>query len=160
MVAVIFTIIFTLYLYRMEFPDWRPLPEPPLLWVNTGILFLASVALQWARVSVRAGRLHGAKTPFMAGGVFTWLFLAGQLWAWRELYQLGYVVEDNPSNSFFYLITTLHGLHLLGGLGAWAIAAVRLWKKVNVGLSIQLCAVYWHVLLLVWLMMFGLMLST
>jgi cytochrome c oxidase subunit 3 len=87
----------------------------------------------------------------------------GQLLVWRQLGSLGYFVDTNPSNSFFYLITALHGLHLLGGLVAWFRASLRLWRGAEVAkirMSVDLCAVYWHFLLLVWLVMFGLLLVT
>ena len=60
-------------------------------------------------------------------------------------------------------MTALHALHLLGGLVAW----VRTSAKVRRGdaldkvrLSVELCAVYWHFLLVIWLVMFALMLFT
>ena len=49
------------------------------------------------------------------------VFLAGQLMVWWQLGSGGYAVDANPANSFFYLLTGLHGLHLMGGLVAWGI---------------------------------------
>ena len=65
--------------------------------------------------------------------------------------------------SFFYLITTLHGLHLLGGLVAWGRTTAKVWDGVEpakVSLSVNLCAIYWHFLLVVWLAFFFLIMST
>ena len=84
-------------------------------------------------------------------------FLAGQLLAWRELVVAGYVLAGNPANSFFYLITGLHGLHILGGLFALArtIGKARDGADtVALARSIELCAIYWHFLLVVWLVLF------
>ena len=159
-VTVLFSIIVSTYVARMEFADWQPLPEPRLLWLNTGMLIVSSVAMQWARVAAHRGRLDDVRVALLAGGVLAWAFLAGQLWAWQQLGALGYFVATNPANSFFYLITALHGLHLLGGLGAWGKTTVKVWRGFDVGLSVQLCAVYWHFLLVVWLVLLGLMLST
>jgi len=73
------------------------------------------------------------------------------------------IASSNPANGFFYLLTGLHGVHLLGGLVAW----VRTSAKVRAGednarinMSVGLCAVYWHFLLVVWLVLFGLLLLT
>jgi len=159
-VTVLFSIIISAYNARRGFPDWQPLPEPRLLWLNTGALIVSSVAMQWARVAAHRGRPDDVRVALLVGGVFAWAFLAGQLWAWQQLGASGYLVATNPANSFFYLITALHGLHLLGGLGAWAKTTVKVWRGFDVGLSVQLCAVYWHFLLVVWLVLFGLMLST
>ena len=137
--------------------------EPWLLWPNTAVLILSSVALQWARVSARSGRIDRVRLGLLAGGVFAVIFLAGQLWTWRELAALGYYAASNPANAFYYLITALHGVHLLGGLVAWGWTANRVRRGLDanqVSLSVELCAVYWHFLLLVWLVLFGLMLLT
>ena len=88
-------------------------------------------------------------------------FLAGQLLAWRQLDAAGYFLASNPANSFFYLLTAVHGLHVLGGLVALARAAGKVWRGEDadrVRLSVELCAIYWHFLLFVWLVLFALLL--
>jgi cytochrome c oxidase subunit 3 len=161
--TVVFSLLVIVYADRMALGDWRPLPEPWLLWPNTAMLVLSSIALQWARVAARRGRIDGVRVGLLVGGVFAFIFLAGQLWTWRELVALGYYAASNPANAFFYLITALHGVHLLGGLVAWARTSDKVRRGLQadqVRLSIELCAVYWHFLLLVWLVMFGLLLFT
>jgi cytochrome c oxidase subunit III len=162
-VTSLFALFISAYMMRMDFPDWRALPEPGLLWLNTGVLVLSSVAFQSARVAAGRGKTVTLKVALYAAGVFTVLFMAGQLLAWQQLTATGYLVTSNPANSFFYLITGLHGLHMLGGLVAWVGTCTKLWRQAGfeeVGLSVDLCAVYWHFLLVVWLVLFGLMLST
>ena len=161
--TVVFSLSVVVYLDRMTFADWRPLPEPWLLWPNTAILILSSVALQWARVAANRGRIDGVRAGLLAGGGFAFAFLAGQLLAWQQLAALGYFAATNPANAFFYLLTALHGLHLLGGLVAWGRTTAKMWRGFEVAelrLSVELCAVYWHFLLLVWLVLFGLLLFT
>ena len=57
-------------------------------------------------------------TGLLAGGLSALAFIVGQLAAWRELVDAGYFVAANPANTFFYLLTAVHGLHLTGGLAA------------------------------------------
>ena len=162
-VTSVFCLFISAYAMRMKFGDWRPLPEPDLLWLNTGVLILSSVALQWARLAAKQGRIDSVRIGLYATGFLTLAFMAGQLLAWQQLNELGYFMASNPANSFFYLITGLHGLHLLGGLVAWGRTTARVWRgseAAQVRLSVELCAVYWHFLLIVWLVVFGLMLST
>ena len=162
-VTSVFCLFISAYAMRMKLGDWRPLPEPDLLWLNTGVLVLSSVALQWTRLAAKQGRIDSVRVGLTATGVLTFAFMAGQLLAWQQLYELGYFLTSNPANSFFYLITGLHGLHLLGGLVAWSRTTARVWRGADVAqvrLSVELCAVYWHFLLIVWLVLFGLMLST
>ncbi len=147
----------------MGLADWRSLPKPWLLWPNTAMLILSSVALQLACVSARRGRIDGLRVDLLAGGIFAFAFLAGQFLACQQLVALGYFSATNPANAFFYLITALHGVHLSGGLVALGWTTAKVWRGVEVDqvrLSVELCAVYWHFLLLVWLVLFALLLFT
>lgn len=162
-VTAIFGLLTAAYFIRMTYADWQSLPVPALLWLNTAVLILSSVALQWARTSAGHQQADRVRRGLLAGGALAFVFLVGQFLVWQQLGSLGYFVDTNPSNSFFYLITGLHGLHLLGGLVAWLRASLRLWRGVEtdkIRMSVELCAVYWHFLLLVWLVMFGLLLVT
>jgi cytochrome c oxidase subunit 3 len=141
--------------------DWRPLPVPFLLWPNTAVLIASSLALHRAQLAARDGSMDRARGALLLGGGLALLFLAGQLLAWRQLDAAGYFVAANPANSFFYLLTAVHGLHVLGGLVALSRAAARLWRRDDpdrVRLSVELCAIYWHFLLFVWLVLFALLL--
>jgi cytochrome c oxidase subunit 3 len=161
-VTVLFTLLILAYGTRMEFEDWRPTPQLWLLWLNTGMLVLSSFAMQWAQISARRGETDGVRIGLATGGAFTVAFLIGQILAWRQLNMLAAFDITNPAIAFFFLITALHGLHLLGGLVAWGRTAAKVWHGlalVDVRLSIELCTIYWHFLLLVWLILFGLLFS-
>lgn len=161
-VAVLFMLLLIAYSGRMTYEDWRPAPQLGLLWANTFVLILSSVALQWAQYSVRRGRMDAMRVGLLAAGAFTVVFLFGQLLAWRQLGAMVYFDVTNPAVAFFYLITGLHGLHLLGGLVAWGRAVARVWGDFNAAKmrqSVELCTLYWHFLLGVWLVLFGLLFS-
>jgi len=158
-----FALILSAYSLRMELGDWVPLTEPQLLWINTAVLVLASVAFQWTRNVAVNDETPRLKPGLLVTGVLTSAFLIGQLVAWQQLNASGQTITSNPSNAFFYLLTGIHGLHILGGMYVWARATVRTFGEhdaVAVRQSIELCTIYWHFLLLVWLILFGLMLST
>jgi cytochrome c oxidase subunit 3 len=159
-VGSLFALFISAYSMRMNMVDWRALPMPRLLWFNTAVLVLSSVALQWAYVAARRNDIDGVIVGLCAGGAFAVTFLIGQLLAWRELSAAGYFLASNPANSFFYLITAVHGLHLMGGLVALGRTTAKVWHGVavtQVRLSVELCAIYWHFLLLVWLVLLGLL---
>jgi len=159
-VGALFTLVISAYSMRQSLADWRALPVPKLLWFNTGVLVLSSIALQWAYLAARRNDLEGVIIGLLGGGVSAVIFLVGQLLAWQQLIVAGYFVASNPANSFFYLITAVHGLHLMGGLVALGRTTSKVWrgaKVAEVQLSVELCAIYWHFLLLVWLVLLGLL---
>jgi cytochrome c oxidase subunit III len=157
-VGALFTLFLSAYFMRMGLPDWRTIPTPDLLWPNTGMLIMSSIALQWAKVSAERGETDVVKVCLVAGGAFAAAFLVGQILVWRQLNAAGYFLATNPANAFFYLITGLHGLHMLGGLVALGRTIEKAWRGApmeQVRLSVELCATYWHFLLLVWLVLFS-----
>jgi len=159
----LFALFVSAYTIRMRVADWSPLAEPDLLWVNSAFLVLASVAYHWTRNQALAGRTNSLKPGLLAAGLLSTLFLAGQLAAWQQLQAAGYYASGNPANAFFYMLTAVHGLHMLGGLYVWARSMRRAWTGADadaVRLSIELCTIYWHFLLLVWVVLFGLLLTT
>ena len=159
----LFALFVSAYTLRMEEADWIPVQDPNLLWINTGFLVLASIAYHWTRNQAVAGRGRYLMAGLIASGVLSAVFLLGQLATWQQLQDAGYYVSTNPANAFFYLLTGVHALHLLGGLYVWGRSVVRVWGGADadaVRLSIELCTIYWHFLLLVWVVLFGLLLST
>jgi cytochrome c oxidase subunit 3 len=159
-VGSLFALFISAYSMRMNMVDWRTLPVPALLWFNTGVLVMSSIALQWAQMAARRNDMDVALVGLLAGGVSAFMFLAGQLLAWQQLNAAGYFLASNPANSFFYLITAVHGLHLMGGLvglGRTTAKVLRGAEASQIRLSVELCTIYWHFLLLVWLVLLGLL---
>ena len=163
-VCVIFSLLTVTYYLRMDLGDWVPLADPAILWLNTAMLLLGSVAFQIARNYAQTERMQEARALFVGGGLFAWLFVAGQAYAWLQLDSNGLGVSSNPSSAFFFLLTGMHAVHLLGGLWVWSKTTFRLRggkaDVVAARLSIELCTTYWHFLLVLWLLLFWVLAST
>ncbi|HEY7672651.1 MAG TPA: cytochrome-c oxidase [Gammaproteobacteria bacterium] len=174
MVTSLFLIFAGAYVMRMDhghspLQEWQPVSEPSVLWINTVALVVASILMQIAHSRVARSDLEGTRRYFSAAGILTVVFLLGQLLAWRQLAAQGNYDHRNPAYSFFILLTAAHGLHLVGGLWVLGRTAARLWRGLNaasivqvaaVRQSVALCTIYWHFLLLVWLGLFVLLMST
>ena len=159
----LFSLFCVAYYVRMELDDWRPLTEPSLVWTNTLIILLGSVAFQTATWAIRNNKDKVSQYMFVAGGVLTLAFLVGQYSAWNELRDAGYYAVVNPANAFFYVLTGVHAAHLLGGLAVWVRTVIRMVYKSQdskIRLSIELCTTYWHFLALVWLGILWILIST
>jgi cytochrome c oxidase subunit 3 len=159
-IGSLFALLISAYFMRMGYPDWRPVLLPRLLWLNTGALALTSAALYGAQRSVDQRRLDHVQARLALAGFFGVAFVAGQLLAWRELVAAGNFLATNPADSFFYLVTGLHGLHVLGGLIALAWTAERAWRRSapdKLRLNVELSAIYWHFMLVIWLMLLSLL---
>lgn len=159
-VTFLFLLLIVAYSGRLGFEDFRPLPQPWLLWQNTIMLILASVTMQWARYSASHGRIDGVRLGLYGGGAFTVAFIIGQVVAWRQLAEMGNYDFSNAAIALFFLITGIHVLHLLGGLVVWGNAALKVWRggtRDDVHQIVGICTTYWHYLLGVWLVLFFLL---
>ncbi|ATJ82932.1 cytochrome c oxidase subunit 3 [Halomonas beimenensis] len=163
-VTSLFALAVSAFLMRRHIgADWQAVPVPALLWWNTGLLIAASVALQLAWRSTRQGRQAALRRRLALGGGLTLAFVIGQALAWQRLEAAGHPPAANPANAFFYLLTALHALHLLGGLVAWGrvlALAGRGISQPRLRQAVELCALYWHFLLLVWGGLFGVLLMS
>jgi cytochrome c oxidase subunit III len=152
-ISMLFIGFTSAYLIRRASMDWRPLRAPWILWANTAALLASSVTLQVARKRLRDWDLRGLFPWLAATGALGVLFLAGQVAAWRRLAAQGIFLASNPHSSFFYMLTGLHGLHLLGGLVWFAAVLVQVRRMAYTpgedGLG--LFATYWHFLGVLWL---------
>lgn len=159
-VGALFSLFISAYFMRMASSDWWGMPVPRLLWVNTALIAASSAALQWAKNQAQHGRMENLRPALAAAFLFAALFLIGQIEAWRELNAAGYVLADNPANSFFYMLTGLHGLHILGGLAVTGRTTLRAFaadiEPAQLRLSVDLCTVYFNFMLAVWLVLFAL----
>jgi len=172
-VSSLFGLFASAYTLRMAghggLAAWDQLDEPNLLWINTLILVLASGAMQVARNRIDNDDLTGGRSYFLAAGLLTPVFLAGQMLAWQQAKAGGDLGPGSPAFSFFVLLTAVHGLHLVGGLYVLGRTTARIFRGIEannvvgrsrIRLSVQLCTTYWHWLLLIWLGLFALLLST
>jgi cytochrome c oxidase subunit III len=144
--------------------DWAAVRDPGILWINTAALIIGSIAMQSARAAIARGQLEQTRLRLFAAGLLTAAFLIGQMVAWRQLRLSEVFTPQNPAVAFFYVLTAVHGLHLLGGLFVWTRTLARSLQKdiepIDLRLSVELTTVYWHYLLLVWLGLFAVLLST
>tara|TARA_B100000700_G_scaffold228462_1_gene252388 strand:- start:143 stop:778 length:636 start_codon:yes stop_codon:yes gene_type:complete len=167
-IMVVSTVIFSLFVVsysdRMLVHDWRSLSEPWLLWINTVILIITSFVFHRTKVLSDKNEFEKAKNYLLLVGFLTFAFITGQLLVWQYYVNLGQYASTNPANAFFYLLTALHGVHVLGGLFFWGRATTKLFTKnfsvLKIKQAIELCAIYWHFLLIVWFVLFGLMIAT
>ena len=151
-VTMLFVGFTSAYILRRASADWRPLAAPSVLWLNTAVLLASSGTLEVARRRLRGWDLAGSQRWVAATGLLGALFVAGQYIAWRQLGARGVYLASNPHSSFFYVLTGVHALHLLGGLG-WFVAVLR--RLRGMGYlpgqdGLQRFATYWHFLGALW----------
>jgi cytochrome c oxidase subunit 3 len=156
-ITMLFVAFTTTYLGHRQNSSWKAIPLPGVLWLNTGLLVGSSAALAWAQRRLKQGSTLDLRRGLALAGAFGLAFLIGQLVAWRQLAQHGVYLASNPHSSYFYLLTGIHGLHLLGGLAALGVIFVQAWRGAYTppaSTAVNLTTMYWHFLAGLWIFLF------
>jgi len=137
---------------------------PKVLWLSTTLLIASSFTIEWSRRSLKRNHNPAYGRWLINTLVLGVGFVVSQLVAWRQLVKQGVYLAANPYNSFFYLFTAAHGLHVLGGLCALAYLVVRTRTARNTidgELRLQGAAdavtIYWHFMDALWIALFMLL---
>jgi cytochrome c oxidase subunit III len=144
------------------YTDWTHIELPPILWFNTLALIASSVTLEFARHRI-ADSMRGQqrdRAPAMLWLNATLLlgvvFVAGQYLAWLQLQAQGLYLPTNPNSSFFYVLTGVHAVHVLGGLGGLTRVIVKFRGTASNILALRRSTVdatsyYWHFMGALWI---------
>lgn len=149
-------------------PDWQHFNLPRILFFNTLIVVASSATLFAARPRTaatvdRSGTVTAVDAPhpkWLYGTILLgFLFLLGQVLAWRNLVDQGITLASGPSSSFFYLLTAMHGLHLLGGLTGlfYVVYRVRRSTTERAVRAYSAASLYWHFMTVLWIYLFALL---
>ena len=149
-------------------PDWQHFTLPRILFFNTLVVLASSATLYLARprrpaTVDRSGTVTAVDAPHLNWLYVTiflgFLFLAGQTMAWRNLVDQGITLASGPSSSFFYLLTAMHGLHLLGGLAGllYVVYRVRRSSAERAVRAYKAASLYWHFMTVLWLYLFAML---
>lgn len=163
-IAMLFVALTSAYIVRQMPPEsadqaytWEWITMPSVLWLTTAVILLSSLSVELARRALKKGEHAKFRDWIMVTTVLGALFLIGQLIAWRQLAAQGTYINTNPHSSFFYLLTSLHGVHLLGGLIGLAyvtVGALRFRIGVMKQTLVDVTALYWHFMDGLWVYLF------
>jgi cytochrome c oxidase subunit 3 len=155
-IVMLFAALTSAIILRKAEGDWLEFTIPSIFYFSTAVIILSSITMIMALEAAKKDNQNGIKiglwATFVLGIVFSYMQYVG----WGHLTQGGVYFagsESNPAGSFFYILTGLHVLHLLGGLINLLIVIYKAQKrKYNSSdyLGIQLVGIYWHFLDILW----------
>ena len=159
-IIMMFAAFTSAYIVRREEGNWLEFDLPDILLINTAIIILSSVTMQLAYNAAKNNNLKFLKAMLLTTLGLGLAFLIGQWNGWADLVQRNVYFGgsgSNPAGSFLYVLTGVHGFHLITGLIYVTIVFFSSLKyKVHSKnmLRIQLCTTYWHFLGGLWLYLY------
>lgn len=138
---------------------WVTVRLPAVVWANTAVLLASSFTIEAARRRLALADLPGFRKFWMVTTVLGFLFVGGQLIAWRQLVAQGVYIASNQGSSFFYIFTGAHAVHLLGGVSALVYVSARKFGEQDVSRSTaaEVASYYWHFMDGLWIFLLALL---
>jgi cytochrome c oxidase subunit 3 len=141
--------------------EWQPFALPVQVWISTVLLAASSVTYHFARSAIERYDQPAARRWLVTTTVLGAGFISSQILAWIALWQRGLFVSGNPFAGFFYILTAVHALHVLGGIVALGSVLLHAWDRAEADRSwprlrslAAAVGMYWHFMDGVWLVLF------
>ncbi len=144
--------------------EWQPFDLPVTLWVSTIFLFLSSIAYFISERATKINNQPKAKMWLIVTTSLGAIFLASQILSWLELTKRGLYMKGNPYVGFFYILTAVHAVHVIGGIVALSTILLKSWfparnandlaKRISFA---QVVGWYWHFMGVLWIVLFVLL---
>ena len=157
-VVMLFAALTSAYIVRQAEGNWLLFDLPSLFYLNTAVIIVSSLTMQWAYWSARRDQLEKTKLGISITSVLGIAFLIGQIMAWGQMVDQNiYFVGDRGSavsGSFVYVLSGLHGAHIVSGVVFLLIVLLSTLRyKVHSRnlIQMEMCTTYWHFLGGLWL---------
>jgi cytochrome c oxidase subunit III len=159
-ITMMFAAFTSAYIVRRGEGNWLEFDLPTGLLINSVIILLSSATIQWAWFAAKKDEIGRVKALLVVTLVLGVAFLIGQWQVWSELVQNKIFfggADSNPAGSFVYVLTGVHGFHLVTGLIFLTILLSKAFRyKIH---SRQMMAmtngtIYWHFLGGLWLYLY------
>ena len=141
--------------------EWRPFELPIQVWISTGLIVISSAVYHMAQLAVFANDHKKLRRYLIATTVLGAAFIASQIIVWLELVNRGYYMSGNPYAGFFYIITGIHAVHVLGGVIALGAIMLRTASQTEHGPELEYrrnlsraVGWYWHFIGVLWIVLF------
>lgn len=161
-IVMMFAALSSAYIVLSGGDEWKPIRVPPIFFLSTAVLLSSSVTFGVARARLRRGSLKGYQAWLGVTVLLGLVFLVTQLLAWRVLKAQGVYLASNPHSAFYYLFTSVHGVHLLGGVVGMVVLLLRRPRGpatlVRTDVSAGVVSLYWHTMDGLWVWLFLLLL--
>ena len=156
-VVMLFASWTSAYIVRQAEGNWLFFELPVLFYYSTAVIVISSVSMQWAYFEAKKNNLDRVRTLVVVTAALGLGFLVFQLLGWAQLVAQSVYFVGNPSGSFVYVITGVHGLHVISAVIFLLIvlnSAVR--KRIHSGnmAQMEMCTTYWHFLGILWVYLF------
>jgi len=164
-ITVMFGAFTSAYIVRQAAGNWLEFALPSLFYYSTAVIVISSITLHSSFYAYKNGKEQSYKMLLLLTFILGTAFVVMQYFAWQNLFASGIDMKGNPAGSFLYVITGVHALHVLGGIGTLIVALIHAFslkykitdKRKN---RFELVVHYWHFVDVLWVYLLVFLLLT
>ncbi len=144
--------------------EWRPFELPIQVWISTGLILISSITYHLAKNALFADQYDRGRKLLIATTGLGAAFISSQVLVWLALVNRGFYLRGNPYAGFFYILTAVHAVHVIGGIVALGAILLRSWNETTFGDEItyrrnlaRSVGWYWHFMGALWIVLLALL---
>lgn len=159
-ILMMFAGLTSAYIVKRSQASWLMIEIPVMFWYSTATILASSVTVQLALKALIKREMVNYKRLLLVTAVLGVLFIVLQVVGFRQ-----FAAQDirlvgagsNASYSFLLAISGMHGVHVLGGVVALVVIAIRALNSSTrnySSLPLEIAATYWHFVDALWIYLF------
>lgn len=145
------------YIVRQAEGNWKIFDLPTIFYYSTVLILLSSATMHYSMLQAKKFNIEKQKIGLLATFLLGVGFLFAQYYGWQELISNKVYFVGNPAESFVYVISGLHGVHIIAGLCIMLAAIIGAYRKINQTKNIfrmELTSIFWHFIDILWIYLF------
>ena len=145
------------YIVKSNQAGWDPIQMPEIFYLSTAVIIASSISIYLAQKAMAAREMARYRLLISVTAVLGLAFVATQFIGFSELWASKITFKDSVAGSFFYIITGVHALHVLGGIIALVVLFLRAFNtktKFYGTTPVETTGLYWHFVDLLWIYLF------
>jgi cytochrome c oxidase subunit III len=145
------------YIVKSNQAGWQPVQMPKIFFVSTVLILLSSGTIYLAHRALKNRETGKYKNLVSLTALLGLGFVATQFTGFNELWQQNITFKESVAGAFFYIITGVHALHVIGGVIALLVIFVRAYStktKYYSTTPVEIAGIYWHFVDVLWIYLF------
>jgi cytochrome c oxidase subunit 3 len=141
--------------------EWQPFNLPVPVFISTALIIISSFVYDIGKRAINRNDEKRTRQFLIATTVLGAAFISSQILAWLALVNKGLYMQGNPYAGFFYILTGIHAVHVLGGIVALGAILLRSWTYTEYGPELEYrrnlarsVGWYWHFMGVLWIVLF------
>jgi cytochrome c oxidase subunit III len=158
-VVMLFGAFTSAYIVKQGAGNWLQFTMPTAFFISSALIVVSSILLHIGYNAYKSKAYSKYRIMVLVTTLLGIGFVALQYVGWATLFNNGVDLKSNVGGSFFYLITGMHALHVLGGIAVLLLTTLNAYmapvyyneKRRN---RIEMATHFWHFLGALWIYLF------